>query len=90
MGVLVAFGFELIIGAALAIILSIIGLFFGHIILFDSIALAIASGFAANGILHIHPALSIVIGMVVLVALYWLQNTKVDPKRISGTIGGYR
>jgi len=67
---------ELIIGGILIIICTIIGLFIGNIILFDSLALAIASGFAAHGLLHIHPALSIVIGIVVLLVLYGLQKTK--------------
>lgn len=86
MGALVGLGFELVIGAGLAIIVSIIGLFFGNIILFDSLALAIGSGFAAHGLLHIHPALSIVIGLAVLVVLYFLQNTKVGFWIIGGLL----
>ena len=77
---------ELIIGGILIIICTIIGLFIGNIILFDSLALAIASGFAAHGLLHIHPALSIVIGIVVLVALYGLQMTKVGFWIIGGLL----
>lgn len=38
-------GVELFIGLILGGIATIIGLFFGHIILFDSLALAILSGF---------------------------------------------
>jgi len=86
MGGLVALGFELVLGAGLFIIVSIIGLFFGNIIIFDSLALAIASGFVAHGLLHIHTALSIVIGLVVLVALYFLQNTKVGFWIIGGLL----
>ena len=86
MGGLVALGFELVLGAGLFIIVSIIGLFFGNIIIFDSLALAIASGFVAHGLLHIHPALSIVIGLAVLVALYFLQNTKVGFWIIGGLL----
>lgn len=68
---------ELMIGGILAVVLTVIGLFFGHIILFDSIVLALVAGLVSHGIFHIHSALSIVIGLVVLFCLYFLQNTKV-------------
>lgn len=77
MGALAAFGFEIIIGGVLFAILSIIGLFFSDIIIFDSLALAVATGFLAHGLLHIHPALSIVIGIAVFAVSFFLQKTKV-------------
>lgn len=76
MGALVGAGFSLVIGATVGVIFTVISLFFGHIILFDSIALAIISGLLANGLLHLHPILCILIGIVALVLLFWLQNTK--------------
>ena len=44
MGFLLAQGALLVLGLLLGLILSVIGLFLGHIILFDSIALGIAAG----------------------------------------------
>lgn len=60
---LVAVGIELLIGIGIGLIVTIIGLFFGNIIVFDSIALAVLTGFLTHGLLDIHPALSIVIGL---------------------------
>lgn len=77
MEILVAAGFEIIIGAALFAIFSIIGLFISDIIVFNSLAMGAASGFLAYGLLHIHPALSIVAGIAVFAVAYFLQKTKV-------------
>ena len=74
MGILVI---ELIIGAVLLVIFTVIGLFFGHIILFDSIALGLVAGLISHGLLEIHPALALLIGLVVFLVLFFLQNTKV-------------
>lgn len=73
---LVAVGIELLIGIGIGLIVTIIGLFFGNIIVFDSIALAVLTGFLTHGLLDIHPALSIVIGIAVLVGLLFLQRTR--------------
>lgn len=75
MGFLVGYGALVVIGVVMAIITSIVGLFFGNIILFDSIALAIVAGSLSYGLLHVHPAFALIIGLVVLVALYMLQHT---------------
>ncbi len=83
---LVMYGFATVIGLIIGAILSIIGLFFGNIIVFDSLALAIASGFLANGLLNIHPALSVLIGLAVLAAMYLLQRTKVGFWIIGGLL----
>lgn len=84
MGVLAAQGALLAIGIILGLICSVIGLFFGHIILFDSIALGIVAGVCCRHFLSVHPALCIVIGIVVLLLLFWLQSTSVG----FWTIGG--
>lgn len=73
---LVAVGIELLIGIGIGLIVTIIGLFFGNIIVFDSIAFAVLTGFLTHGLLDIHPALSIVIGLAVLVGLLFLQRTR--------------
>jgi len=73
---LFTYGIVFIIGIIISLILSIVGLFIGHIILFDSIALAIITGVVSNSVFSIHPALSLVIGIVLFALLFWLQNTK--------------
>ena len=48
MGWLVAQGALLTIGVVIGLIFALIGLFFGHIILFDSLALGIVAGICCN------------------------------------------
>lgn len=86
MGVLVAIGFELILGIVIGLIITVIGMFFGNIILFDSIALAVLAGFLSHGLLGIHLAFSILIGIALLVGLFFLQNTKVGFWIIGGLL----
>ena len=38
--------------------------------------LAVISGLVANKVLHIHPAFSLLIGIAVLLFLFWVQNTR--------------
>ena len=69
---LLAVGIELLIGIGIGLIVTVIGLFFGNIIVFDSIALAILAGFLSHGLLGVHPALAVVIGIAVLLGLLLL------------------
>ena len=48
---LLVVGIELLIGIGIGLIVTVIGLFFGNIIVFDSIALAILAGFLSHGLL---------------------------------------
>ena len=68
MGWLAAQGAIMAIGLFIGLVCSVIGLFFGHIILFDSIALGIAAGVCCNQFTTIHPALCLaaVFGLVFL------------------------
>ena len=77
MGALFAYGAILAIGIIVGLIFTIIGIFVGHIILFDSIFLAAISGIICNQILNVHPALCVVIALALFGLLFWLQNTKV-------------
>lgn len=86
MGWLAAQGAILAIGIILGLICSVIGLFFGHIILFDSIAFGIVAGICCNRFLSVHPALCVVIGIVVLLVLFWLQSTRVGFWIIGGLL----
>ena len=70
---LLAVGIELLIGIGIGLIVTVIGLFFGNIIVFDSIALAILAGFLSHGLLGVHPALAVVIGIAVLLGLLLLH-----------------
>ena len=69
MGYLAAQGAILAIGLVIGLICSAVGLFFGHIILFDSIALGIAAGVCCNAFTTIHPALCLVIGIAVFLKM---------------------
>lgn len=66
----------LAIGVGIGLIVSIIGLFVGNIIIFDSIALALLAGFLSHGLLNIHPAFSLIIGIVTLVLFLFIQHTR--------------
>ncbi len=57
MGYLAAAGAYLIIGLVVSFILMVVGLFIGHIIVFDSIALGIISGVCCNHFFTLHPRL---------------------------------
>lgn len=84
MGYLISIGLSLIIAVVVIVITTIIGLFVGHIILFESIGIAIAAGCLANHFLHIHPALCLLIGIGIFVGLYFLMNTKIGFWLIGG------
>lgn len=82
MGSLLFFG----IYFALSIVLTIIGLFFGNIILFDSILLAALSGLLCNTVWSVHPAFCLLIGIAVFLLLLWLQHTSVGFWLIGGLL----
>lgn len=73
---LFTYGLVLAISIIIGLIFTVIGLFLGHIILFDSIFIAAISGIICNQIWHVHPALCVVIAIVLFAVLFWLQNTK--------------
>lgn len=76
MGSLVAYGVFTAISIVIGIILVIISLFVGHIILFDSIFLALLSGVLCHDFLGLHPAFALLLGLAVFGLLFWLQNTR--------------
>lgn len=86
MGYLAAQGAILAIGIVIGLICSVIGLFFGHIILFDSIALGIVAGVCCTSFTPIHPALCLVIGIAIFLLLLWLQRTSVGFWVIGGLL----
>ena len=86
MGWLAAQGAIMAIGLFIGLVCSVIGLFFGHIILFDSIALGIAAGVCCNQFTAIHPALCLVIGIATFLLLLWLQNTRISFWLVGGLL----
>lgn len=76
MAAFIAQGAFFVLGIIIGLVITVIGLFVGHIILFDSIALAIISGVCCNQFLSIHPALCLLIAIAVFIALFFLQNTR--------------
>lgn len=68
----------------LSIVLTVIGVFIGNIIFFDSILLAALSGLLCHTLWSVHPAFCLLIGIAVFLLLFWLQHTGVG----FWTIGG--
>lgn len=68
----------------LSIVLTVIGVFIGNIIFFDSILLAALSGLLCHTLWAVHRAFCLLIGIAVFLLLFWLQNTGVG----FWTIGG--
>jgi len=77
---------ELLVMGFLSVILTVIGLFFGNIILFESIAIGWGVGFISYRFFHIHPALAIVIGLATFLVLFILQNTTIGFWIIGGSM----
>ena len=86
MGALAIQGALLFIGIGISLILLIVGLFVGNVILFDSIALAIAAGVCCNQFLSVHPALCLLIGIAALAGLLALQRTRAGLLLIVGLL----
>ncbi|MBD5545935.1 MAG: hypothetical protein HDQ97_00775 [Lachnospiraceae bacterium] len=88
MGIL---AFVLIIGLCVIIglVFTIIGMFVGHIILFDSILISIVSGILSNRLLHIHPAFCFLLSIILFILLFRLQYTKVGFWIISVILSGF-
>ena len=76
MGTLVAAGFSFVIVMVIGLVISLAGLFLGHIIIFDSIALAVIGGAVAYNLFHVGTVLSIVIGAGIFALLMFLQTTR--------------
>jgi len=77
MGMLVLLGVEIIIGIAIGLILTAIGLFLGNISLFESIATGVIIGVVAHKTMGVHPVIAIGLGIVAIVILYYLQTKSI-------------
>ena len=76
--------FLLIISIIVIAITTVIGLFVGHIILVESIGIAIAAGCLVNHFFGIHPAFCLLIGIGVFFGLYAFMNSKIGFWLIGG------
>jgi len=74
---LFSYGIVLAISIIIGLIFTVIGIFVGHIILFDSIFFAVISGIVCNQLWSVHPALCLLIAIALFALLFWLQHTKV-------------
>ena len=86
MAQLVAYGLFLIIAVAMTVISTIVGLFIGNIILFESIGLSIAAGCLTAHFTTIHPAFCLLIAIGAFVGLRFLMNTKIGFWVIGGAM----
>ena len=77
MAALFSYGILLAISIFIGLIFTIIGIFVGHIILFDSIFFAVISGIVCHQLWNIHPALCVLIAVAAFTLLFWLQRTRV-------------
>lgn len=67
----------ILIGVILSFFLTIMSLFVGNILLFDSITLAVLSGVISHTFWSIHPGICLLIGVAIFLLLFWLQTTKI-------------
>jgi len=86
MGQLIATGLFLILAVAATVITTIVGMFIGNIILFESIGLSIAAGCLAAHYLPIHPAFCLLIAIGAFFGLLTLMHTKIGFWLIGGAM----
>jgi hypothetical protein len=79
-------GLIVIICLVIGLLITIIGLFFGNIILFDRIAFSIIAAVTAHNFWDVHPALCILIGIALYAGIYFLQRFMVGFWIISGAL----
>ena len=84
MGQLIALGLYLIIAVVGVVLTTVIGMFIGNIILFESIGIAIAAGCFTAHFTTIHPAFCLLIGIGALIGLLSLMKTKIGFWLIGG------
>lgn len=77
MAALFTYGIFAVLEIVFLLLLTVIGIFLGNIILFDSIALAAAAGLTAYHLAALHPACCLLVGLASFGLLYWLQHTRV-------------
>ena len=62
---------------ALPLLTTILGLFIGNIIIFDSILISLVCGYLCHYILAVHPAYCLIISAVLCLVLFLIQHTQI-------------
>lgn len=68
---------QILAGAIIGLLTTVIALFVGNIILFDSILLSSIFGFLCYSLLNIHPAICLIIAAVCCLILFGIQHTTI-------------
>lgn len=77
-GILLQLNFiELAAGLCLPFLSTMLGLFVGNIILFDSLLISLACGYFCYAFWSLHPAYCLIIGAVLCIVLFLIQHTKI-------------
>lgn len=77
METLFAYGIMVFIGLFLGLIITVIGLFFGHIIFFDSVLLAAIFAVVCSKVWAVHTALCLLAAVALFFILFLLQNIRI-------------
>ena len=86
MEAIAGFLFSAILAIAIGIISIILGMFFGNIIMFESIGLGIITGLLCKNFLSVHPAFCLLIGLAVFGVLLFIQKTRAGFWIIGGAL----
>ena len=86
MEALALLGFEVIVGIVVSLALTAIGLFFGNICLFESIAAGIILGMVARHAWLFHAGVAVAMGIAAVALLYSMQNTPVGFWALGGLL----
>lgn len=68
---------KLAIGLGLPLLSTILGLFVGNIILFDSLLISLTCGYFCYAFLAIHPAYCLIAAAVLCLILFLIQHTQI-------------
>lgn len=82
-------GIVLVASIVIGLILLILSAFFGNIIIFDCILSGVIAGICCNVFFSWHPALCLLLGVVLFFALLILHNTSVGFWIISGLMTAF-
>lgn len=68
---------QVLVGVGIGLLMTIIGLFVGNIILFDSILISLVFGFLCYSIWSVHPAICLIIAAFACLLLFGIQHTTI-------------
>lgn len=68
---------QVLVGIGFGLLMTVIGLFVGNIILFDSILISAIFGYMCYCIWHVHPAVCLIIAAVTCLIFFGIQHTTI-------------